>query len=308
MPMTTKRVSKLGKLPYGFLALCVIPTLTLAVVFMILPALNALRMSFTNITSISVSGNARFIFLENYIYMFTRDRSFQQSLVNTLKLIVVTPPITIFLALLAAFTLTQIKLYERGIYRVLFFLPSIVSMTVVAVVWACMFDPRAGGVINRLIAVFGIAPVTWLGDERYALWCIALVVVWQAVGYFMVMHIAAIDSISRDIYEAAEIDGANQTNKLFRITIPLLKDTIGITYVFALSGTINTSYILSNIMTNGGPGNSTLVLLLHMYRTAFGPSANFGYAMTITVFSLCLAFLISSLSRKISYQNENIQG
>jgi N-acetylglucosamine transport system permease protein len=298
---------KVGGLPHGFLTLCVVPTLLLATIFMIWPALNALLMSFTNITSISVSGNARFVFLDNYIYMFTRDRNFLQSLVNTLKLIVVVPAITVFIALLIAFTLTQIKLRERGIYRVLFFLPSVVSLTVVGVVWACLFDPRAGGVINRFIALFGFAPVTWLGDERYALWCIALVLVWQAAGYFMVMHIAAIDSISRDIYEAAEIDGANQADKFFRITIPLLKDCIGITYVFSLSGTINVSYTLSNVMTNGGPGNSTLVLLQHMYKTAFGSSANFGYAMTITVFSLCLAFVISSLSRRISYQNENIQ-
>jgi len=306
--MLVRKRTKINGLPYGFLALCVAPTLLLAMIFMIWPALNALFMSFTNITSISVSGNAKFVFLDNYIYMFTRDRNFLQSLVNTLKLIAVAPPITIFLALFIAFTLTQIKLRERGVYRVLFFLPSIVSMTVVGVVWACMFDPRSGGVINRCIALFGLEPVMWLGDERYALWCIALVVVWQAAGYFMVMHIAAIDGISRDIYEAAEIDGANQADKFFRITIPLLKDCIGITYVFALSGTINVSYILSNIMTNGGPGNSTLVLLQHMYKTAFGTSANFGYAMTITVFSLSLAFLISSLSRRISYQNENMHG
>jgi len=301
------RKKKIGGLPLGFLTLCVAPTLLLTTIFMIWPALNALLMSFTNITSISVSGNARFVFLDNYIYMFTRDRNFLQSLVNTLKLIAVVPAITVFLALLIAFTLTQIKLRERGVYRVLFFLPSVVSLTVVGVVWACLFDPRAGGVINRFIALFGFAPVTWLGDERYALWCIALVLVWQAAGYFMVMHIAAIDSISRDIYEAAEIDGANQADKFIRITIPLLKDCIGITYVFSLSGTINVSYTLSNVMTNGGPGNSTLVLLQHMYKTAFGSSANFGYAMTITVFSLCLAFAISSLSRRISYQNENIQ-
>jgi N-acetylglucosamine transport system permease protein len=305
--MRTKRRAKLGRLPYGFLALCVAPALLLATVFMIWPALSALLMSFTNITSISVSSNAKFVFLDNYIYMFTRDRNFLQSLINTLKLIAVVPAITIFIALFAAFTLTQIKLRERGVYRVLFFLPSVVSLTVVGVVWACLFDPRAGGVINRLIALFGFAPVTWLGDERYALCCIALVLIWQAAGYFMVMHIAAIDSISRDIYEAAAIDGANHADKFFCITIPLLKDCIGITYVFSLSGTINVSYILSNVMTNGGPGNSTLVLLQHMYKTAFGSSANFGYAMTITVFSLTLAFLISSLSRRISYQNENIQ-
>ena len=305
--MFTGKKTKPGRLPYGFLTLCVAPTLLLAMIFMIWPALNALFMSFTNVTSISVSSNARFVFLDNYIYLFTKDKSFLQSLINTLKLIALVPPVTIFVALFTAFTLTQIKLRERGVYRVLFFLPSVVSMTVIGVVWACLFDPRSGGVINRLAALFGIEPVTWLGDERYALRCIALVLIWQAAGYFMVMHVAAIDSIPRDIYEAAAIDGANQADKFFRITIPLLKDCIGITYVFSLSGTINVSYTLSNVMTNGGPGNSTLVLLQHMYKTAFGSSANFGYAMTITVFSLCLAFVISSLSRRITYQNENMQ-
>jgi len=130
--------------------------------------------------------------------------------------------------------------------------------------------------------------------------------VWQAFGYYMVMHIAAIDGISTDVYEAASIDGAKPSHKFFLITIPLLKDTIGITWVLSLSGTINLSYILSNVMTNAGPGNATLVLLQHIYRMAFGVGANFGYAMSITVFSLVLAFVLSSLSRKISYSNENI--
>ena len=306
--MSKNQKTALNRLPYGFLILCVVPTLFLAIVFMIWPTLNALFMSFTNIRSIGISTGAKFIFLDNYIYMFTRDRNFLQSVLNTLKLLLVVPIVTVFIGLFFASMLTQIKLRERGLYRVLFFLPSIISMTVVGIVWACLFDPRAGGVANRFIALFGFQPVMWLGDERYALWCIALVLIWQAAGYYMVMHIAAIDSISHDVYEAATIDGASNTDKFFRITIPLLKDVIGITYVLALSGTINLSYILSNIMTNGGPGNATLVLLQHMYRTAFGASANFGYAMTITVFSLCLAFIISSLSRKLSYQNDNIQG
>jgi N-acetylglucosamine transport system permease protein len=263
-------------------------------------------MSFTNITSISMASKVKFIFLDNYIYLFTRDRNFFQAMTNTLKLLAVVPVVTVFIALVFAFLLTQTKLAERGFYRVLFFLPSVVSMAVVGIVWATLFDPRSTGPVNKFISIFGIKTVTWLGDERYALWCIALVLVWQAIGYYMVMHVAAIDSISRDIYEAADIDGASQARKFFGITIPLLKDSIGITYVLSLSGTIALSYTLSSIMTNGGPGGATLVLLQHMYNSAFGGSSNFGYAMTITVFSLCLAFLFSTLSRKISYHNENI--
>ena len=303
-----KPAAKLNQIPRGFIAACVVPTLLLAFIFMILPTLSALFMSFTNITSISVRGNTRFIGLENYIYMFTRDRLFLQALANTLKLIAVVPVVTVFTGLCFAALLTQTKLRERDVYRILFFLPSVISLTVVGIVWATLFDPRSSGVINRFIGIFGAEHVMWLGEERFALWCIALVLVWQAAGYYMVMHVAAIDSISHDIYEAARIDGANQINIFFRITIPLLKDTIGITFVLSLSGTINLSYILSNIMTNAGPGNSTLVLIQHMYRSAFVMSANFGYAMTITVFSLCLAFLLSSVSRKLSYKNENMQG
>jgi N-acetylglucosamine transport system permease protein len=263
-------------------------------------------MSFTNVSSLSVTGNTRFVGLDNYIYLFTRDRNFIQALLNTLKLLAVVPIVLVFFSLVFAFLLTQIKLLEKGLYRVLFFIPSIISMTVIAVVWSIMFDPRAAGVINQIIGVFGIAPVAWLGDPRFALWCIALVMIWQGTGYYMVMLVAAIDGISADIYEAADIDGANAINKFFRITVPILKDSIGIVYVLALSGTIGASYILSRIMTNGGPGNSSLVLLQHMYNTAFGPSANFGYAMTITVVSLVLALVLSVLSRKVSYQNDNV--
>jgi N-acetylglucosamine transport system permease protein len=295
-----------ASLPAGFIVVCVLPALILAVLFILIPACNALRMSFTNAVSMSASGGVRFIGVENYVYLFTRDRNFHRALWNTFRLMAVVPALTVFIGLCLAFMLTQIKLKEREVYRVLFFFPSVISLTVVGVVWACLFDPRAGGVVNKLIGLWGAGPVPWLGDERYALWCIALVLIWQAAGYYMVMHIAAIDGIALDIYEAAAIDGAGSVHKFFLITVPLLKDIIGITWVLSLSGTINLSYILSSVMTNGGPGNATLVLLQHIYKTAFGGSANFGYAMSITVFSLALAFGLSSISRRLSYVNENL--
>jgi N-acetylglucosamine transport system permease protein len=303
--MAPRKISG-NKLPVGFIILCVVPTLVLAIAFMILPALNALRMSFTNAATMRTTDTTRFIGLENYIYLFTKDKNFFKALWNTFRLMLVVPVSTIFIGLFFAFLLTQSKLKERGVYRVLFFLPSVISFTVVGVVWACIFDPRSSGVANRFIGLWGAGPVPWLGDENYALWCIALVLIWQAAGYYMVMHIAALDGISANIYEAASIDGASQGDKFFRITIPLLKDIIGITLVLSLSGTINISYILSSVMNSGGPGNSTLVLLQYMYNTAFGASANFGYAMSITVFSLAVAFLLSTLSRRVSYSNENM--
>jgi N-acetylglucosamine transport system permease protein len=293
-------------IPTGFLAACIAPALVLTVVLMVLPALNALRMSFTNAASIRASSSTRFVGLDNYIYMFVKDIKFRAALWNTLRLILVVPVCTIFAGLVCAFFLTQTKLKESGVYRVLFFLPSVISLTVVAIVWACIFDPRSGGVANKILGVLGAGPVVWLGDDRYALWCIAFVLVWQAAGYYMVMHVAAIDGISRDIYEATSIDGAGPVAKFILITIPLLKDTIGITLVLSLSGTIGTSYILSQVMTFGGPGSATLVILQYVYLSAFGSGANFGYAMAVTVFSLVLAFLLSFLSRKVSYTSANL--
>jgi N-acetylglucosamine transport system permease protein len=303
--MNAVKKSKTGSLPAGFIAACILPALCLAIIFMIIPALNALRMSFTNAVSMRASDTVKFIGFENYVYLFTRDKLFHQALWNTFRLMVVVPVLTIFIGLFFAFLLTQIKLKERGVYRVLFFLPSVISLTVVGIVWACLFDPRSAGVINKVVSLAGIGPVPWLGEEKIALWCIAAVLIWQAAGYYMVMHIAAIDGISRDIYEAASIDGAGGAHKFLLITVPLLKDAIGITWVLSLSGTIGLSYVLSSVMTNGGPGNASLVLLHHIYKTAFGQGANFGYAMSITVFSLVLAFVLSFLSRKVSYTNEN---
>ena len=299
-----KKKKKLTPLP-GFIAVCIIPTLVLSIVFIIIPALNALTMSFTNSISMAQTTKIRFIGLDNYVYLFTRDRNFHLALWNTFRLMVVVPALNVFMGLVFAFLLTQTKLQERNLYRALFFFPSVISLTVVGVVWACLFDPRSAGVANRIVGVFGVKPIPWLGDENIALWCIALVLVWQAMGYYMVMHIAASDGISQDVYEAASIDGAKPSHQFFLITIPLLKDTIGITWVLSLSGTIGLSYIISNVMTNGGPGNATLVLLQHIYKTAF-VGANFGYAMSITVISLILAFILSTLSRKVSYINENL--
>jgi N-acetylglucosamine transport system permease protein len=180
----------------------------------------------------------------------------------------------------------------------------VLSLVVVAVVFSAIFDPRPRGPLNSILVGFGIEAIPWLGDPTFAIWAITIVMVWQATGYYMVLHIAAIDSISTEIFEAADIDGANGATKLFRITIPMLKDTLGIIYILALSGTMGTSFILGRVMTNFGPGTSTLVLLGHMYNMAFGASV-FGYAMAIAVFSLIMALILSYISRKLTFQSES---
>ena len=156
---------------------------------MIVPMVNAIYLSFTSSTALSVGFNSKFVFLDNYKYMF-QDKDFLQALFNTLKLMLVIPAVTIFLSLVFAFILTQGQLKEKSFYRTVFFFPSIVSMTVVGIVWSFVFNPTRG-ILNHMLDLFHFSTWkhAWLGEGKTALWCIGAALVWQAIGYYMVMYI-----------------------------------------------------------------------------------------------------------------------
>jgi len=298
------RKKKAQPLPVLFICVSVLPAVILTLMFTIWPTLQALYLSFTNATSLGL--NNKFVGLDNYIYMF-HDKSFIQALTNTAKLMAVVPVITIFCSLVLAFVLNQCKLKEMVLYRTIFYFPNIVSLTVVGIIWSFVFHPNVG-IVNKILGAVGLESLqrSWLGDSKTALWCIAFTLLWQAAGYYMVMHIAAMDGISPEIYESATLDGASAWRKLVSITMPLMKDIIGITFVLALSGTINLSFVLSQVMTGGGPNGASSVLLQYMYTQGF-VNGNFGYAMAITVFTLAISVALSMLSRKLTDASEGGQ-
>lgn len=298
------RQKKAQPLPVLFICISVLPAVILTLMFTIWPTVQALYLSFTNATSLGL--NNKFVGLDNYIYMF-HDKSFMQALTNTAKLMAVVPVITIFCSLVLAFVLNQCKLKEMVLYRTLFYFPNIVSLTVVGIIWSFVFHPNVG-IVNKILGAVGLESLqrSWLGDSKTALWCIAFTLLWQAAGYYMVMHIAAMDGISPEIYESATLDGASAWRKLISITMPLMKDIIGITFVLALSGTINLSFVLSQVMTGGGPNGASSVLLQYMYTQGF-VNGNFGYAMAITVFTLAISVALSMLSRKLTDASEGGQ-
>ena len=298
------RQKKAQPLPVLFICISVLPAVILTLMFTIWPTVQALYLSFTNATSLGL--NNKFVWLDNYIYMF-HDKSFIQALKNTAKLMAVVPVITIFCSLVLAFVLNQCKLKEMVLYRTLFYFPNIVSLTVEGIIWSFVFHPNVG-IVNKILGAVGLESLqrSWLGDSKTALWCIAFTLLWQAAGYYMVMHIAAMDGISPEIYESATLDGASAWRKLISITMPLMKDIIGITFVLALSGTINLSFVLSQVMTGGGPNGASSVLLQYMYTQGF-VNGNFGYAMAITVFTLAISVALSMLSRKLTDASEGGQ-
>lgn len=304
MKKRQNRPKKAQPLPVLFICISVLPAVILTLMFTIWPTVQALYLSFTNATSLGL--NNKFVWLDNYIYMF-HDKSFIQALKNTAKLMAVVPVITIFCSLVLAFVLNQCKLKEMVLYRTIFYFPNIVSLTVVGIIWSFVFHPNVG-IVNKILGAVGLESLqrSWLGDSKTALWCIAFTLLWQAAGYYMVMHIAAMDGISPEIYESATLDGASAWRKLVSITMPLMKDIIGITFVLALSGTINLSFVLSQVMTGGGPNGASSVLLQYMYTQGF-VNGNFGYAMAITVFTLAISVALSMLSRKLTDASEGGQ-
>ena len=288
--------------PWLFIIMCTMPALILTGYFLILPAVQVFRLSLTNATMLGFM-DPDFVGLSNYKFML-EDRRFIQAFQNTIKLLIVAPAVTVFIALFLAFIVTQSKLKERSFYRTVFFFPSIVSMVVIGIIWSWVFHPNLG-ILNTLLEAVGLGALAqpWIGQSNTALWTLAVAMIWQSAGYFMVMHIAAIDGISAEIYEAATIDGAGPARKLFGITLPLVKDIVGITFVFAISGTLNGSFVLASVMTGGGPNGASSVLLHYVYRQGW-ENGNFGYAMAVAAVTLLLAIGLSVTGRVLSNRKE----
>lgn len=293
--------NKAKRLPIGFLMICTLPTFFLTVFFILVPTVRAFVLSLTNSTMLGLK--REFVGLDNYRYML-QDKNFHQALWNTIKLMLAVPVVTLFFSLLLAFVISQCKLKEKGLYRMLFFFPSILSLTVDGIIWSFIFHPTMG-ILNSFLKTVGLQQfaLAWTGNAKTALWCVGVTLVWQAAGYYMVMHIAAMDSISGEIYEAATIDGAKAADKLFRITLPLIKNIVGITWVLSLSGTLGLSYILVRVMTGGGPNGASNVILQYIYTMGM-ENGSFGYAMALTVFVTVFSVILSWLSQRLMNREE----
>lgn len=295
--LARKKISGPERAARGFSLLCAAPAFALTVAFMILPTVKVFYLSF--FSSTGLSKNERFVGLENYAYLL-EDEALHQALGNTAVLLAVGTALCLGLALLMAFICAQSGLREKKLYKVILFTPSILSVTVVGILWSFIYHPRIG-ILNGLLDALGLSALkhTWLGEPGTVLYALAAVFIWLNAGYYMVMYIAGINGISPSVFEAATIDGATKPQQLWYITLPLMKNLIGITTVLCISNLLASSFTLVTIMTNGQPSGASSVILFYMYQTAFRNS-NFGYAMAIAVLTLALAFLLSLFSNRLS--------
>lgn len=235
------------------------------------------------------SAPMEFIGLKNFVKL-TSDSTFLISLTNTFKYAIFTVPLTIIAALLIAVLLNS-KIRGIVIYRTAFFFPYIASLVAVGAVWNLLFQPEFGP-INEFLKFIGIAnPPKWAASRDWAMTVIIIVSVWKYMGYYMIVYLAALQGISGDLYEAASIDGATGWKKLRYITIPMLKPT---TFFVVIMMTIQCFKVfdLIYVMTQGGPGRSTKVLVNHIYESAF-IDFKFGYASASAVVLFAIVLVIT---------------
>jgi ABC-type sugar transport system permease subunit len=256
------------------------------VAFLVVPVIVLFVLSFENWNLLTP---ATFNGFNNYINIFRFDGA-AHSLTVTLYYVLLNIPLQTVLALGLAIMLNR-KLPAMGLYRVLFVAPYLSTPVAMAVIWYWVFDPKLGAV-NALLAQVGITGPQWLSSTALAMPVVALVNIWQYVGYNMLFFLAALQAIPKTLYEAAEIDGAGPFKQFFRISLPLINSTMLFVLVTGVIGSFqvfDTLYVL----TQGGPGNSTEVLNLKIYQVAFmdfrlGEAA----AMSVLLFAVILAFTI----------------
>lgn len=253
---------------------------------MAIPIIMGLIISFTDYNGFS---QFNFIGLKNYIDMF-RDEYFLVSLGNNLLYTAVTVPgIVVFALLLAVAVNTGIRC--SGLFKTMFFLPNISSMVAVGIVWAMLFNPTMGP-INNFLRSLGIEnPPQWISASDSALWSIMLVDIWKKAGYYMVILLAGLQSIPKQLYEAASIDGAGAVKKFFKITLPMLSPTMFMVMVLCIIQSFQV-FDLVNIMTQGGPGRSTNVLVFRIYQEGF-QKLQFGYASAMAYFLFLIVLIVT---------------
>ncbi|MFP4152495.1 MAG: carbohydrate ABC transporter permease [Alkalispirochaeta sp.] len=242
---------------------------------------------------------ARFLGLENYSYLMN-DPVFVKAAVNNLLYALGTVVPSIVLAIVMALWINR-KIPERGFLRLAFFTPTILPMVAAANIWLFFYTPDIG-LLNRILGVFGVAGPNWLGDRGTVLWAIIFLSVWKESGFFMLFYLAGLQSIPRDLIEAAHLEGAGSWQRFRFVTFPLLTPT---TLFVLINAVINAFKGVDQlfILTKGGPNNASNLILYYIYETAFS-FFDTSYAGTITV--VLLVLLASLAYLKIRYLDERV--
>jgi multiple sugar transport system permease protein len=273
---------------WGFVA----PALAVIGCFFLAPVVAALALSFTDfdLYALADPGNLRFVGLDNYLALL-QTPLFWRALGNTLYFVVVGVPLSIGLSLGAAMLLNSPLARAQAFFRTALFAPVVTTLVAVAVIWRYLFHTRYG-LVNEALAGFGIDPIDWLGDPHWSMPTIILLAVWKNFGYNMVILLAALQAIPRELYESARIDGATRWQQFLHVTLPTLGPTLSMVSILTMAGYFQL-FAEPYVMTEGGPLKSTLSVLYYMYEQGF-KWWNLGVASAVAFLLFGLVFAASA--------------
>jgi N-acetylglucosamine transport system permease protein len=278
-----------------FVLACLSPAVLLYLVFMVLPALNVFRMSVFRWSGFSATQT--FVGLDNFRTLLT-DMQFVRAFQNTVLLLVVVTVVTMSVALLSAAIMSREALRGRNLYRFVLYIPNILSVVVIAAMFSAIYDQQTG-LLNGGLGFLGLDALeqVWLGDQKIVVYAVAAAMVWQSVGYYMVMYMAGMSGIPESLFEATSLDGAGRIRQFFSLTLPLIWTSLRTTLTFFIISSVNLSFVLVTAMTGGGPDGSSAVLLSYMYEQAY-TNSSYGYGMAIGVVIFAFSFLLSLVVSK----------
>jgi alpha-1,4-digalacturonate transport system permease protein len=292
---TSAPIGRLGRLAWPYLLL--VPTVVLLFVFTLYPLAQGIWMSFFTRGIVVVpqveSTHPVFVGLDNFIHLLD-DVNFRVALLKTIGFVVVAVPLQLVVSLgMAVLLAPQTRTY--AIVRTIVFFPSMISMLIIGVIWAWLFG-RNNGLINYLLSLFGIDGVPWLENEVLAQIAVIIVWVWGGAGFNMMVLIAGLTSIPKDLYEAAAIDNTSKWRQFTHITLPLLQPSIIVVVVLGIIDAFKV-YELVVSLTTGGPGRATVYLIQNIYETAFNTTNQAGVAaaQSVVLFVILLVLTILQL-------------
>lgn len=286
-----QRQFRAGMVAYSFIA----PNFLGFAVFTLGPIIFAFALAFMHWDG---SNAITFAGLSNFFQLF-RDQAFIAAFWNTIIYTVFSVPLTMACALGLALLLNQ-KIFGRDFFRAAMFFPYVASLVAAAVVWNMLFNPEMGP-INMILYTLGVDPKSlpgWAADKDWAMVTIILFGIWKQAGYFMVIYLAGLQGVNRELYEAASLDGANGWQKFWNVTIPQLAPT---TFFVSVMLTINSFKVFDQVymITQGGPGTSTLVLVYHIYNEAF-ISWDLGYSSMVALVLFVLVLAVTMIQFRYS--------
>lgn len=252
---------------------------------------------------VSYSPDRKWVGLDNYIQIFSNDQIWT-ILKNNVLYAMISVLCQVFLAMVLAACLEEVFMHRfQKFFRTVLFLPSLISMSVIGIMWKCIFSPN-NGLLNTFIHAIGFENVTplWLGDANLAIFCCIFVSQWQYIGYCMLMDLVGIQKIPSEMYESAKIDGAGSIKRFFYITLPMGKESMLVTAIITVIGSFKI-FTEIQIMTGGGPGRATEVLATAMYRAAF-TNDEMGVASAYAIIIFVITLVLSLIQMKVSRTGE----